>query len=111
MTQTCSQAVTLASQLAENRYLRRRQNLSRSELANIVQHVLDDCAAWTAGQEDRLTACCQYLRDVCIGFAIPVAEGAYALYALRDALPTVSANDRCSPLFLDRVALQLMRGY
>lgn len=110
----------LANQLARNRYLGTLRNASASELAGIIDHVLEEYARWTDGKEDELAACGDSLANTCFALSVPVVEAAYALYAIRDGLLDVTAsgggtgkNDSCRRVrrFFDLLVLQLMRRY
>jgi len=112
-------ADALANHLARNRYIGTFREISFPELTGIVDHVLKAYAAWNDGQERELTACRDFLSNVCYVMSIPITEAAYALYVVRDGLlaiissghdPEKHESSGQVAKFFDRLVVELMRG-
>ena len=81
-----SVAAPLAEQLAQNRYVGQLRTVSTFELSAMIDRILDHYSRWSAGDESELTACLDFLENICFALSIPLAEAAYALYVLRDGI-------------------------
>ena len=47
---------------------------------------------WAGGDDRELTACLDFLENICFAFSIPLAETAYALYVLRDGISAILSS-------------------
>jgi hypothetical protein len=60
--------------------------MSASELEAMIDGTLDHFGKWAEGDKHELTACLDFLENMCFALSIPIAETAYALYVLRDGI-------------------------
>lgn len=113
-------ASLLAEQLRQNRHVGRFQTVSPSELAAMINRIVDYYCRWAGGDRERLGDCLDYIKNICFALSIPLAETAYALYLLRDGivdqLPpdneiTKSDVSREVGRFFDRLVVDLLRRY
>lgn len=111
-------SMALASKLAQDRYLGKLREVDISELGGIVQHVLDDYKGWSAGRDERLAKCCDFMGNLCLALSVPIVEAAYALYVLRDGFLAIlssapgSTEDSAvqnATRFFDLLVLRLLR--
>ena len=113
-------AATLAEQLARNRYVGQLRTMSEPELKAVIDRILRHCRDWSEGREYELTACLDYLENICFVLSIALAEVAYALYVVRDAIVDILAADNQFESiekipqvkrFFERLVRDLLRRY
>jgi hypothetical protein len=82
----------LAVQLAGNRYVGQLGTVSSFELRAMIDRILDYYDKWVAGNQHELTACLDFVENICFALSIPLAETAYGLFVLRDGISAMLAT-------------------
>jgi len=111
-------SAALAAQLAGNRYVGQFRAVSLSELRAMIDRILDYYSSWAAGDERELTACLDFVENICFALSIPLAETAYGLYVLRDGVTALLSSDgknsetiRRVNSFFETLVRDLLRRY
>jgi hypothetical protein len=85
-------SAALAAQLAGNRYVGQFRTVSASELRAMIDRILDYYGHWADGDERELTACLDFVENICFALSIPLVETAYGLYVLRDGVSALLSS-------------------
>lgn len=113
-------AAYLTEQLVKNRYVGRFRSVSAPESTAMIDRVLEHYDKWSRGNQHELTACLDFLENICLVLSIPLAETAYALYVLRDGIDALLCAEaegqngetmRQVNRFFEELVRELLRRY